>query len=119
MPEPGCEHPAESLRKDGPTVSCSECAEDVTWPEPLRWVARKVESLLACDLPAEPWTLHARPSDSGAQVRVTDNCQWIRGLRYEVDQGADGPRYKTGAVQHDLYSLARILREREPARRFF
>ncbi len=46
-------------------------------------------------------------------VTVTDPEKWRAAMIRDVEQGPHGPRYRTGALGHDLEALERIVSARE------
>lgn len=116
----GCRHP--SIQKVERELVCRRCGEVVTWPPELAYVLGRLPELSPDDLPEAPWVLHSKPPrkigkthvQGGPYARVTGNAVWLATIKREVAQGASGPRHKTGALQHDLLGLSRVLRELSP-----
>jgi hypothetical protein len=74
-------------------------------------------SLSPSDLPEAPWALKTTKDcwigrtfvRGGPFLTVTNNEVWLRTLQRELREGPTGPRAKAGAVQEDLFDLARVL----------
>ena len=69
-----------------------------------------VDWFLTTDLPGEPFRLR-----SG--VEVTEPKRFYNSLRKDIDQGAEGARARTGALQEDLQHLFDLFGNEEKPRK--